>query len=453
MDDKLVLACLGKTSSSGGLNLPEIKKIASDMGVSTAGTRAEILKRICHPTPAGVGVGVGAGAHVADDADADEDTIDDLLTRKAGYEQAIRANTSMINMDKETVRYAKKTVATIHATKEMTAELERQLARYTGDIDYYGKKIIEKEKALFENREKLDTILKLIATAKPSRAKVARAPPIMRADGVYVDFRPDFSKVLPYFSREVTRISADGLVFLNDFINKIARKITISATSFNKDPEVKESDLGDIKTNQIRNGLRLVLTNDFLKHSITSGVTAVSKSTERGVVDLVFDQKTILDHFKPLNPSNDSAIFINAVLDYLLESIVEISLKIHEGNGGGGGSLSLDDIQKGINSDPDLTALVASAQEPAEVIFGDFYTMREFLDYWSIVMVRRLRDGKANKNIKSLVDKNLLRDIMNLDKKSIDYDEELKSLGENIRWILEEMSVSDAIKFIRNYCL
>ena len=47
MEPRLVKACLGKSYTAGGLNLPDIRRIAQERGLDSTGKRAEVLRRIC----------------------------------------------------------------------------------------------------------------------------------------------------------------------------------------------------------------------------------------------------------------------------------------------------------------------------------------------------------------------------------------------------------------------
>lgn len=46
-NDALEKACLGLPKSKGGLNLPDIKKLAAAAGTRTSGRREEILNELC----------------------------------------------------------------------------------------------------------------------------------------------------------------------------------------------------------------------------------------------------------------------------------------------------------------------------------------------------------------------------------------------------------------------
>lgn len=47
MEQSILLACQGKSKSQGGLNVSDIRKVLSDRGMSSTGSRADLIKRLC----------------------------------------------------------------------------------------------------------------------------------------------------------------------------------------------------------------------------------------------------------------------------------------------------------------------------------------------------------------------------------------------------------------------
>jgi SAP domain len=92
MESELELACKGYTKSRGGMNMDEIRGLCRERGISTAGTRDDILKRLCD---------TGAGALVEGRDQSERDRGEKAVRSKAERQKAERQKADIQNADEQ----------------------------------------------------------------------------------------------------------------------------------------------------------------------------------------------------------------------------------------------------------------------------------------------------------------------------------------------------------------